>query len=133
MKEQSQDIENPELDFYNFIVNINVNQTKIEDVLKKDTDTIYNLISKDYKKNIQIAASNGFKHAYICIYESNAKHEGIIPIDNFIRLINMDEQYKQMNIETVMERLRKNLKPFKVDLSIHNEDNKTIICIVVNW
>ena len=131
--------ENNEIEFYNFIVGI-TKYSNCESILKKDSQEIFDVITKDYKKNIQLSATTGSNSSYICIYEASAKYKGLIPIDNFVRMTNsMEEKFNTFKIEPVLNKLKKRLHPFTVEVkNIHEIDknvshDSNIICITVSW
>ena len=114
-------IQNPNNDFYNFIVELTKYSTT-GNLLKMDSDVILNVILKDYRKNLQVAASKGFNKAYICIYEIGAKYKNIIPIDEYIRPSDsMKEKFEKFKIEPVVDRVKKALAPFNVEVKSLDE------------
>jgi hypothetical protein len=109
-------IENPMEKFFNQIVTL-TNHSMNDIMLKKASDLIYNTIMNGFQKNIQLAAMRGYTHAYLCIYEINAKCKDYIPIDSFIHMNeHMTERFKESHIESVMDRIRKKLMPFIVNV-----------------
>ena len=120
-----------EYDFYKYIVDIS-KYTNCENVLKRDSQIIYDIIMKDYRKNIQLSALRGDRKAYICIYESKTKLNDTIPIDNFIRMTDlMKEKFAEFKIESIMEKIKKKLHPFNVD--IITDESATIVNIIITW
>ncbi len=104
--------------FFSQIVTL-TNHSMDDIILKQASDAIYLTIIKGFKKNIQIAAMRGFTQAYLCVYETNAKYRDYIPIDAFIHMSpNMQELFKRAHIEPVMDRVRKTLLPFLVDIQV---------------
>lgn len=113
--------ESNESEFYNFIVGI-TKYSNCENLLRKDSQSIFEVITKDYKKNIHLAASRGLNKAYICIYEISARYKGLIPIDAFIRPNElMKEKLETFNIESVVDKLKKKLYPFNIEIKNINE------------
>src|SRR5271168_4326007 len=107
--------------FYNYIVSL-TNQFSCQYILTKDNQTIYNLIMDVHRKNIQKAASRGLRSAYLCIYETSAKYKGAIPIDAHIRPNDsMKTKLIEFKLESVLDRIRKKLYPFEVDVKILDE------------
>lgn len=122
MDESGTKNENNETEFYNFIVNI-TKFSNCETLLRKDSQAIYDVITKDYKKNIQLAASRGLNKAFICIYEIGARYRGLIPIDAFVRMNDpMKEKFETFKMESVLDRIKKRLSPFVVDVVYLNEN-----------
>lgn len=134
-EQKKEEKEEDETEFYNFITTIpkiSNTENSLLTILKKDTETIYDLIINDYRTNIQLAAFQDLKYAYLCIYDINAKHKNIIPIDNFIRINpTMQEQLNLFQIISIITRLEKKLHPFKVE--IQNLENNQKIAIIVRW
>jgi|GEM_PF-6501673 len=123
-------MEENESDFYNFIVNLSTNYS-IENILRKDSKTIINVILRDYRENIRAAATRGANEAYLCIYVANAKYKKIIPIDSYVRMTNlMLDNFNNFKIESIMETIEKKLHPFKVEAKSLEEN---LIGITVKW
>lgn len=119
-----------DLEFFNSIVKITKN-SGVSFILNKDSQTIFDVVTKNYKKNIRIAADRGLYKAYICIYEANAKYKGVIPIDSFIRMnTTMREKFTEYKIEPVMERVRNKLKYFTIEVkSLYESELKNDVII----
>lgn len=133
--------------FFQYITELSDYSTDVK-IINKDADIISDLITRDYKYNIQLAASCGLKQAYICIYEIAAKYKKMIPIDDFIRPRgNLQQKFEKYNIIPVMERIRQKLHPFKVEVkddlieTFNLQENsdplilspKKLIGILVSW
>lgn len=102
--------------FFNQIVELTDNSSSSL-TLKKISDSIIDLVTKDCKKNIQIAALRGFNEAYLCLYDVNAKYKGCVPIDCFIHMSEHTRaKFEEHKIEPVMDRLRRLLLPFRVEV-----------------
>lgn len=110
--------------FYKYIVGL-TKVSSCQNILIRDVQTIYELISSGYKKNIQNAASRGLTYAYLCMYEIGAKYKNHIPIDAHIR---PNEQMKlkllEYNIDSVIDKLKKTLSPFDVEIKLIDEFNE---------
>lgn len=140
-------------EFYNLIVNI-TKTSGYQNLLIKDSQLVFDTIMKDYRNNIQLAASQGRNEAYICIYEIGAKIGGIVPIDSFVRMTNpkLIEKFEEFKLEPVVERIKKKINPFRLEIKlididqISTEDkiknqelvgkidqNNKIIGILVSW
>jgi hypothetical protein len=116
-----QDIDD-EKEFFNDIVNLTEYCTGAG-IIKKDSDKIVEVILKNWKDNVRIAASRGLTKAYICIYESEARYDGIIPIDTFVRMTDeFRSKLESYKIDPVMERIKKKVRPFNVDVIVLDQD-----------
>jgi hypothetical protein len=105
-----------ESDFYNFIVGI-TKYSNCHNVLIRDSQTIYDVILKDYKKNIHLAAMRGLNKAYLCIYEIGARYKETIPIDAFVNMNDeMKEKFSTFKIEPILERIKRKLHPFIIEV-----------------
>lgn len=108
--------------FYNFIVGI-TRQSSQQNILARDVQTIANVIIKDYKKNVHLAAMRGLTKAYICIYEVGARYKGIIPIDELVRMTTTTrEKLEAFKIEPVLSIVRKKLAPFFIGVGNLSEN-----------
>ena len=127
-------LEDTEYDFYKYIVGVS-KYTNCENVLKRDSQIIYESVIKDYRKNIQLSALKGNRKAYLCIYESSTRLYDIIPIDNFIRMTElMKEKFQEFKMEPIIDKLKKKLSPFNVEILTENiKDDIEIISIIVSW
>jgi hypothetical protein len=108
--------------FFSFIVNLSAVQsakipTPESKILEQDCTTLLELITRNYRDNIHIAASHGRKIAYLCVYLKEAKYQSTIPIHD---LIDMPERLTEIfahdGIESLLSRLRKFLAPFSVSV-----------------
>lgn len=121
-----------EIEFYNFIIGV-TKYYNSESSLRKDCQSIFDLIIKDYKKNIHLAASKGLNEAYICIYEIGANYKDSIPIDEFIRMTpNIIEKFETFKIEPIIDKIKKRLFPFIIEVKSLDETNN-FIGITVSW
>ena len=87
----------------------------------------------------------GFTQAYLCVYETNAKYRDYIPIDAFIHMSpNMQELFKRAHIEPVMDRVRKILQPFSVEIQVveppvselesdESDEKIKLVAIIARW
>lgn len=110
-------------DFHNFIVDLTKNSTA-QSILQQDVQAVFDIIMKDCKKNIQLAAQRGLNYAYLCIYEPGARYKGMIPIDALIRMNSvMRTKLEEFRIDPVMSKLRKQLHPFRVESKVLAESD----------
>jgi hypothetical protein len=138
---------NENTNFYNFIVQLTktvIPQTH-NNILKKDSDAILDLIINGYRENIRLAASAGRNIAYLCIYLKDSKYQKSIPIHDFIEMSDkIKEKFDEFQLEPVLTRVKKILTPFTVrvrtlqecsELQCYNFDIKenNIIVISVSW
>lgn len=129
-------------EFYTTIVNITKTSGYLN-ILTKDSQTVYDVIMKDYKNNIKIAASEGRTEAYLCIYEASAKIKGLISIDAYVRMNNpkVVEKFEEFKLEPVIERIKKKINPFKVEIRLLKLDgdqttqdqNYSIVAVLAIW
>lgn len=105
------------LEFYNHIVSITklAIPKKCSEVLNRDAETVLDLILKNYKENIEIAATYGKNSAYLCIYKAEARYQKNIPIDYFVHMPEKIKcKFEEYALEPVESRLRHKLQPFNV-------------------
>ncbi len=117
-------------DFYKFVVelsSIDHNKRHLDETSEKLT----NMIISNYKKNVLIAASKGYNKAYLCVYKTNTIINEKILIDSFIRMDDeMKTKFREYNLETVLDRINRKIKPFTASVSDSGND---IISIYVTW
>lgn len=124
-------------DFYDFIVNV-TKASSYQNILIKDSQVVYDTIMKNYRTNIKLAASEGRNESYICIYNSTAKINNVVPIDSYVRMNNpkLKEKFEEFKMETVLEKIQKNINPFKVEVrKLNNLSNNDveIFGIIIIW
>jgi hypothetical protein len=116
MDEISSENENEMDKFFTQIVELTDNSSNAM-ILKNVSDRVFEIITRDFKKNIQIAAMRGFNEAYICLYDVNARYKGTIPIDCFIHMSEHTRtKFEEFKLEPVVDRLRKFLAPFHLEI-----------------
>jgi hypothetical protein len=114
--EQSANVEGDDNSkFFQHIVQLTkkASESNFGRVLEQDCSTLFELITRDYKNNIKIAALNGRNMAYICLYIKDAKYRHTIPIHDFLFMPEKIIQgFQEANLEHLSPKLRKELAPF---------------------
>jgi hypothetical protein len=104
-------------EFYNRIVNITklAIPKKCSELLNRDADAVSDIILRDYKDNIEIAATHGRNLAYLCFYEVSAIFKDDVPLDYFIHMTEkIKSKFEEYSLEPVESRLRTRLQPFEL-------------------
>jgi hypothetical protein len=102
--------------FFNHIIEV-TSHSSDQVLIKRTSDELINVLTRDFKRNIKIAADRGHNQAYICIYEVDAKYRDILPIDKFIHMNDhMRGKFAEFGLEPVVDRLRKIFQPFQLDI-----------------
>lgn len=123
--------------FYNFICELSSrSDINSRDLLRKDSDAIYELITRDHRNNIKISAMHGNIYAYLCVYLPGAKYQNSIPIDQFIKSDSMKQKLLTFGVRPVMERVQETLHPFIVecvDIPLQNNPQIVARAITARW
>lgn len=132
--------------FYNFIVELTKSWTpETAIILEKDGNEILNVITNEYRENIEIAAKNGKNMAYLCIYFRNARYKHMIPIHDYVEMSEkIGEKFKTLLLEPIIDRAKKILDPFVLNIRTLKEciefqnyefhkDAPDVILISVSW
>ena len=116
-------------DFYRNIVELSTNQ-HLKLLLTKHTDTAINVLTNNYKMNINTAALYGYDNAYIAVFGKDAKI-GAIPISDILfPNQSLMDKYKTTHQSTVAERLFEMFKPFTVE---YEKINDMFYVVKVTW
>jgi hypothetical protein len=107
-------IENEE--FYKFIVQLTKSSTG-QGAFQRDCETVAKIILRDFRTNIQLAASKGRNVAYLCIYDRNAKYKETVPVHDYLSMPDhIKTKFQEFKMEPIVDRLKKNLQPFHLEI-----------------
>lgn len=108
-------------DFYKEIVAITSDNeiSKTRDILIRRIDELVGIILDGSKLNIQTSAECGRKEAFIALFGVDCQYSMMIKmIDFFDMNEEIVQKYSDLNVETIMDRLRLEMSPFRVEFGV---------------
>jgi hypothetical protein len=122
-------------DFYATIKEISKKKKELpneKEILEKHKHEIFNLITDDYKVNIQNAVNSGSDEAYLCLYITTAKIKNVIHIHDILAETDViKEKSRLYSVQSLKMDIEKFFHPFKVRLDIM--DNLNAAALIVSW
>ena len=122
--------------FYNNIVRT-TEVTAYQSILIKNTDELYNTLIQDWKKNIQLAAENGYSWAVLALFHVDTIFRGkvrvvdmLFPSEKFLR------KCRKYNVIPIMDRIKNTADPFEVEYQIINDQDDEslhVAAITAEW
>ena len=120
------------IDFYRYISGLS-NTIKIESNIKENIILLTEKIIVNYQKNIQIAAEQGHKFAYIFIFDKRAKINNISLYDYLFPNEILTQKITSLEIGDIKTSITNKLYPFTI---LHNNiqiKDREYIALIAKW
>ncbi len=106
-------------------------QTQLDEksILEKHKKEIFDIITENYKIDMQNAATAANDKAYLCLYLPESKYHGVVQIDDLFNSPVIKEKSSTYKISSLLFDLQEFFKPF--ELLIEKINNA--MAIIVKW